>query len=290
MLTLSSEPHAHVHILTGACNAVFVPPPGLEDVLDSSSAVTTCAFRPPPGLEDVLKDTRQDESCFSTHGSSHRWQTEDAVNAWRDSSITRCTLLALRIACEVDGDGDSLGRPVIKLMHRDELQKHQHASSKPEISCSVGYATEDIVPLPHSLGACRECKTKPFGDFEEDLEASSLPCSNQPIRDMHVSLLNGKTKAAFTYRRYLLFTFIGMLVIILGGYIAMALCSSPEDTQGRLRPFALFILRAEVGLREHFSRTQNAPSFLAPMYEQLLPSSPAGPVPVVSSVQINAAV
>lgn len=280
---------------SAVCNTTFKPPPGLEDVLDGSSAVVKLTLEPPPGLADALKHKSEDKSCPSACDVSSQLGAE-AVDDQKP--ITRCILLAIRTACRIDVHSQSVERVLITLMRREQLSQPQHVSSTRDGSADV----RDPSVSGFEKTRSSHCKLLPqVGNFvwsepgllvelADDLEGSILPCSKQQIEEMDVWLLKGTGVSSIAPRSYLLSMFFAMLLIILGGCIAMALHSSPQDTEGRLRPLALFILRAEVGIRAHFTRTQtqNAPSFLAPMYEQMLPSSPAGPSPLVSSVQIYA--
>jgi hypothetical protein len=246
------------------CKAIFKAPPGLEDVSDSSSAVTTLTLKPPPGLEDVPKHKKICDIPSQLDS--------EAVDDQKP--ITRCTLLAIRTACKIDMHSQSSKRAVIALMHRDQLIQQQHVSS------TLGSVLINPSGQCKLLGQVDHCECSKPGlliELADDLEGAILPCSKQQIEGMDASLLKGAGFAIIGPRNYIFSMFLAMLLIIFAGCIVLALHSTPQDREGGFRPLALLILRAEVGLRSLFSRTQNAPSFLAPMYEQLLPSSPAGP-------------
>lgn len=175
-------------------------------------------------------------------------------------------------------------RALIALMRRDQLIQQQRVSSTLAAFLKTPSSQLKLVGQVDNY-VCSE--PDPLVELADDLEGAILPCSKQQIEERDVSLLKGTGFSSIAPRSYLLSMFWAMLLIIFGGCIALALRSSPGDSQGQLRPLGLLILRAEVGLRSLFSRTQNAPSFLAPMYEQLLPSSPAGPSSI-HSVQMYA--
>merc|ERR1712194_91076 len=85
----------------------------------------------------------------------------------------------------------------------------------------------------------------PVGKHADDLEGVMLPCSKQQIAQMDVPFFKGTSAVGIAPRTYIFPIFLAMLLIVLGGCIACALHSSPQDTEGYLRPVALLVLRAE---------------------------------------------
>jgi hypothetical protein len=266
---------------SAAFGKTFKPAPGLADVLDGPSAMTECCFKAPPGLEDVLMHKGGDESCHSAcDGSSHL----DGEAVDDRNIITRCTLLAIRLACRVHVHSQSSERGLITLMHREHFSQERNGSSTLDSCTDVGDSS-----VCRSEGNCVCSDSGPVGKLADDLEGSILHVTKQQIADMNMSLIKGTGAVSIVSRSNLFFIGLAMLFILLVGCIALAVHSNSEE--GKLSPIALFILRAEVGLRAHFTpRTQNAPSFLAPIYDQLLPSSAAGPSPSASSVQLYAGI